>query len=93
MDISLENSVRSLLRFGFPPDFARAEQYLKHLLIPAAELPAQGHRPMQEILEELVGEIVERAGDDMVVIPLTSGLDSRALLGATLRGLDRRSIV
>lgn len=93
MDTSLENSVRCLLRFGFPPDFDRAEAYLRELLEPAAALPPQGKRPMHELLEEIVGEIVERSGTDRIVIPLTAGLDSRAILGATLRCVPKERIL
>ena len=93
MDTSLENSVRCLLHFGFPPDFDRAERYLHELLDPAAGLPPQGHRPMHEVLEEIVGHSIEQAGTARIVIPLSEGLDSRALLAAALRRSSKERLL
>lgn len=93
MDTSLEDSVRCMLRFGFPPDFDRAGRYLHDLLDPAAALPPQGHRPMHEVLEEIVGEIIEKSPGARIVIPLSEGLDSRGILGAALRIVPKDRIL
>jgi hypothetical protein len=93
MPPSLEDSVRCMLRFGFPADFDRAGRYLHELILPAAELPPQGHRPMREVLEEIVGETIEKGGTDRIVIPLSEGNDSRGLLAAALRCVPKERII
>lgn len=93
MDTTFENWIRCILRFGFPPDFDRAESYLRDLLLPAAALAPQGHRPMHDVLEEVVSGIIETAGTERIVIPLSEGLDSRAILAAALRTTDKRRLI
>ena len=86
-------TVRTFLRLGFPllPD--RADTYLRRVILPAAERMPPAGATVTGVLEGIVGRIVEQSGTKRIVIPLTSGYDSRGLLAAVLRLAPRDRIL
>ena len=86
-------TVQTFLRLGFPllPD--RAESYLAQVILPAVERTPPAGQTVSGVLEGIMGEVLEGAGTRRIVIPLTSGYDSRGLLAATLRLVPKDRIL
>jgi len=82
----LPHALDDYLSLYFVPDAEAASAYVRQLLVPDA--------PLVEDPIELLCQIIEDGtkGRSEVVIPLTGGLDSRALLGAALRVLPADAI-
>lgn len=72
---------------------ALGEDFLR-LIFPERPAQHQGRDPsLGEVLEEVVADIDAAHPLSKVVIPLTAGLDSRAVLGAALRVVGRDRIL
>ena len=82
-----EKKLRDYLSFGFIPDARLASDYLNELFGAAAKA---GPTDPSKLLIEIVADLTNGASD--VVIPLSGGRDSRALLGAALHAFPNRNI-
>ncbi|KAA1399208.1 hypothetical protein [Aeromicrobium ginsengisoli] len=86
MSPRLPHALDDYVSLYFVPDAEAASTYVRQLLVPDA--------PVAEDPIELLCQIIEDAtrGRSEIVIPLTAGLDSRALLGAALMVLPPDAI-
>ncbi len=82
-----DKKLRDYLSFGFIPDAGLASDYLDELLGAAGKA---GPTDPSKLLIEIVADLTNGASD--VVIPLSGGRDSRALLGAALHAFPNRNI-
>jgi hypothetical protein len=82
--------VEAYLRVGFVPSVSRASAYLDTLL--AAQKRREAVSDAPRLLRQILEENTYSKGHREITIPLTGGLDSRAILGAALDIFETRAI-
>jgi hypothetical protein len=83
-----QHNLRDYLALGFIPDPAAAVDYVLSL---TGSVPTQIQSDFPHLLSRIIESKVERHTEN-VVIPLTAGYDSRAILGASLEVFANEAI-
>lgn len=94
-----EQAFQAFLHYGYVPSPVRARSYWENVIFPALSLPhkrstlpsliAEG----ADVLRKVVRQAVEAHGDRLHVVPLSGGLDSRAIFSALLEVVPKERIL
>lgn len=93
--ITYENNiVQSFVALGFPLSEKALNTSSKYLdeLFPPVNSQYCGFSDIGDLLEKILSEIIEEERPEKLLIPLSSGLDSRAILGAALNIFPKSKI-